>query len=152
MKTRVCKGCGVEKELNTSNFPNVYRIRKSDGTMPWFQSRCKGCHSKRGSEIRSKKPRKGESALAAKRTALKYGATPAEIASILDKVFKTCEICGQGPSPKQYRLHIDHNHATGKIRGILCHWCNKAIGGIRDNSDIARRIADYLDKDNAKKI
>lgn len=54
-----------------------------------------------------------------------------------------CAVC---PSiPKKRRLAVDHNHKTGKIRGLLCYRCNYSIGYLRDSSILARRIADYLD-------
>lgn len=36
-----------------------------------------------------------------------------------------CAICGAGP--KTRRLHIDHDHMSGKVRGLLCHRCNRAL-------------------------
>ncbi|MCK4819971.1 terminase small subunit [bacterium] len=42
--------------------------------------------------------------------------------------------------------NVDHNHTTGKTRGILCHECNVAIGGVKDNLEIARALVAYLEK------
>lgn len=42
-------------------------------------------------------------------------------------------------------LDIDHCHTSGKVRGLLCHNCNIAIGLARDDSDILRNMASYLE-------
>lgn len=45
--------------------------------------------------------------------------------------------------------HIDHCHATGKVRGLLCRKCNLAIGHFDDNIRALRRAAWYLERDAA---
>lgn len=41
---------------------------------------------------------------------------------------------------------IDHDHATGKIRGLLCDNCNKALGHLKDSIEIANCVLEYLKK------
>lgn len=75
----------------------------------------------------------------------KYGISHSEFCALLNKQGGVCAICrrigwnGRGP-------HIDHNHATGKIRGIICSSCNTGLGYIKDNPNIARAMADYLEE------
>ncbi len=42
--------------------------------------------------------------------------------------------------------HLDHNHATMKIRGVLCGKCNRAIGLTHENAEILRKAANYLQR------
>lgn len=59
-----------------------------------------------------------------------------------------CKICDRHQSEFNYRLGVDHNHTTGQIRGLLCKSCNSVIGYINDDSNIAKKMAEYLDEYN----
>jgi hypothetical protein len=52
----------------------------------------------------------------------------------------TCEVCGEGG-----RIVFDHCHNSNKFRGWLCNGCNSALGHVKDNSELLRKLADYLD-------
>jgi hypothetical protein len=52
-----------------------------------------------------------------------------------------CEVCGTAAF-----LCCDHSHATGKFRGWLCRQCNSAIGLVKDNPLVLRRLAEYVDQ------
>ena len=54
---------------------------------------------------------------------------------------QVCEICGCSCDP-----HLDHDHKTGKFRGYICGSCNRALGMVKDNPEILRRAAAYLEK------
>lgn len=49
---------------------------------------------------------------------------------------QSCGICGASEPSGNGRWHIDHNHVTGKVRGLLCHHCNVGIGCLRDDPKI----------------
>lgn len=56
-----------------------------------------------------------------------------------------CASCDSDkPGPSDW--HVDHNHDTGKVRGIVCHWCNLAIGHAYDDPEILRKLTAYLEK------
>lgn len=59
-----------------------------------------------------------------------------------------CAICGEywKPDKQSRRLSIDHNHETGKIRGLLCRNCNTGIGMLKDNIQTIQNALDYLKK------
>ena len=51
-----------------------------------------------------------------------------------------CAICGD----ECLRLHIDHNHDTGRVRGLLCGRCNTGIGLLGDSAELCTVAAYYL--------
>ena len=61
-----------------------------------------------------------------------------------------CAICLQPDSGRMRNgrpmdFHVDHNHTTGKVRALLCHHCNTALGGFRDSPALLRAAATYLE-------
>lgn len=54
-----------------------------------------------------------------------------------------CAICGDPPRGRG--LAVDHDHRSGKVRGLLCTRCNPAAGYVRDSPQIARKLAAYLE-------
>lgn len=74
----------------------------------------------------------------------KYGITLQQYDAMLEAQQFKCLIC-QSDSPAQKNTwHIDHCHATGKVRGILCHLCNLMLGHARDNVDTLAAGIGYL--------
>jgi hypothetical protein len=61
-----------------------------------------------------------------------------------------CAICGA--KPKERRLHIDHNHSTNAIRGILCGKCNQAIGLLNENLILFDRAKEYIKNNNNETV
>lgn len=55
-----------------------------------------------------------------------------------------CEICGTVKNQFDKGMCVDHDHATGVVRGILCTKCNMAIGNLNDDLELVMRAADYL--------
>lgn len=77
-------------------------------------------------------------------TMFRYKITAEERAALWRKQDGKCAICTRdlvlGPD-----THIDHDHNTGKVRGYLCRGCNNGIGHLRDNPEICRAAAAYLE-------
>ncbi len=77
-----------------------------------------------------------------------YGITLSQYDSLLKEQSGVCAICKSPPSNNGKRatgrLHVDHNHLTGKIRGLLCSNCNTAMGLLKDNVLILRASIDYI--------
>ena len=81
----------------------------------------------------------------------KYGINFKERNAILTKQGSVCAICGDLISFKIKenfnvikKAIIDHNHKTGKVRGILCSYCNIGLGCFKDNKDILKNAIKYL--------
>lgn len=71
----------------------------------------------------------------------RYNLKPGEYDRKLEMQGGVCMICGQADSK---RLAVDHNHTTGKVRGLLCSNCNRALGHFKEDLDIIRAAVDYL--------
>lgn len=72
-----------------------------------------------------------------------YGLTLAERDAMLEDQGGGCAICGTNEHGGK-SWHVDHDHDTGKVRGILCSGCNTGIGSMRDNPDFCIAAAKYL--------
>jgi hypothetical protein len=58
-----------------------------------------------------------------------------------------CKVCGCSMSlvgKSSESCHIDHDHKTGKVRGLLCRSCNLALGFTKDSPKILQRLIGYL--------
>ena len=73
----------------------------------------------------------------------RYGLTPTDHAEMIAAQENRCAVCGDEPAEGK-ALHIDHNHESGAVRGLLCGHCNRAIGLFRDDADVIEQAAAYL--------
>lgn len=74
-----------------------------------------------------------------------YGITIEEYEALLEKQNNVCAICKQPElTVRNKNLAVDHCHKSGKIRGLLCSHCNRAIGLMKDDYKILREAANYL--------
>lgn len=55
-----------------------------------------------------------------------------------------CGICSRGPNGRGRHLHVDHDHETGNLRGLLCHSCNTSLGHFKDSIETLQRAINYL--------
>jgi hypothetical protein len=75
-----------------------------------------------------------------------YGITGAQYEMMHASQNGHCAICGKAEWHKNGNLSIDHDHKTGKIRGLLCNWCNYGIGFL-DNEKFMESARKYLGGD-----
>ena len=77
-----------------------------------------------------------------------YGITEDEYQDMLDRQSGVCAICKSGDWGKKGSPHIDHDHLSGKVRGILCQTCNQAIGLMGDSTEKLMAAIKYLTPKN----
>lgn len=77
---------------------------------------------------------------------INYGLTEDQYTMMLQEQSSSCAIC-KAPyvEQKMKRLHVDHNHVSGKVRGLLCSSCNLGLGKFSDSAEMLRAAAEYLD-------
>ena len=72
-------------------------------------------------------------------------------AELLQQQDGKCAICGSSESGRTRNgrtvsFHSDHDHATGRVRALLCHPCNAGLGFFKDDSARLRWAAEYIEK------
>lgn len=78
-------------------------------------------------------------------TLSKKGLTPVKFALLWLEQNGVCQICNTKPTKMRKQLFIDHDHKTGRVRGLLCNECNFGLGKFQDNSSLLRNAASYVE-------
>jgi hypothetical protein len=73
----------------------------------------------------------------------KYGLDKSQYVVLLAHQEHRCAVC-DGPLIGKTKVCVDHNHSTGKVRGLLCDGCNRGIGLLKDNPVVLGRAAQYV--------
>jgi RNase P subunit RPR2 len=133
-----CNMCQTVKPLTDYHY-NV----KNGENYRYAQSRCKECDIIRREKYRetAKKQRVGQYRLQ------KYGLTEGEYQDLVLFQNNICAICNK---PNNKTLNIDHDHKTGKVRGLLCHYCNIGLGLFKDDIDVLNKAINYLSSNSMK--
>jgi hypothetical protein len=132
-----CYACKQEKPLTEFYRSNVR----------YYQKECKACNRER--KYRWHHTEQGKRSTRNTKLKNRFGITVEEYESLHASQDGRCLICGAELSCMGHRLAVDHDHATGKIRGLLCKGCNVGIGSLRDNPALLRKAAEYLESFNA---
>jgi hypothetical protein len=80
----------------------------------------------------------------------RYGLSARAYTAMLEAQHGKCAACGDGETVRgrggeMRSLCVDHCHATGGIRGLLCDRCNTILGRAKDSPSVLRRLASYLE-------
>lgn len=128
----------------------VHQFNRDNNQADGLSHNCRPCASNLIRQWRAKKKSQGIIAALYRRHHLKskYGLTVDEYEAMLAAQGGRCAICGQRETTprlgKVRNLVIDHDHETGKVRGLLCSTCNMGVGLFQESPDILETAADYL--------
>jgi len=137
MKT--CNICGEAKSLDD--------FHKKSSAKDGKQTMCKECNKARVRSWQDDNPnywrtqRNRKDSIAVQRRARTYGITETEVKLLLETSF--CELC-HAEFSETARKNIDHDHVTGKVRGVLCGHCNRGLGHFKDDPELLKRAINYL--------
>jgi hypothetical protein len=84
-------------------------------------------------------------------TARVYGLSDGDYDKLYEAQNGRCALC-QVATGRTKRLAVDHDHATGEVRGILCSVCNRMLGHGRDRTDFFLRVIEYLTAPPARDV
>lgn len=150
---RICHICHEPKDLTEENF---HRNKTLPGG---FRYDCKPCRSAEPSRVKgrayAKKHRKNNPE--AVRNAKMYSdfrVRPAEVQAMLEAQNHRCKICGRVgylySKDRKRMLYIDHSHARGHVRALLCHYCNSGLGYFQDSPELLEKAKQFLLDDASK--
>ena len=142
--------CKVDKPISE------YYILRKGKTQPVYNPRCKSCNydvttkyyksldEDVKNKFRKKNPCNSFEYRQKYRLKNKFGLTVEEYSAMIEKQDNKCKICGCDMN----KPHVDHNHKTGKVRHLLCHQCNTALGLLKEDTRILQNMISYINNDN----
>lgn len=136
--TKRCPSC---KETKSKDL-----FYKSKTSTDGCQSYCKVCANFRAtSYARENKDKIPTTGYSLKR---RYGITSEDYSRMLEEQNYKCAICFIDKCQSGRNFAVDHNHDTGKIRGLLCSACNMGLGNFKDSPELIKKAINYLDLRN----
>ena len=138
MAEKRCPKCG-----ETKDHALFYR---SKTTKDGCQSYCKACCNLLStSYARDNKDKIPTTGYSLKR---RYGITSEDYFMMLTEQNNQCVICETKECHTGRNFSVDHDHKTGKVRGLLCAHCNVGLGNFKDNTTLLKKAIEYLDQRN----
>lgn len=136
--TKACRDCKLEKPLADFD-PDG---NNKDGHGPY----CNPCRRARRRSYYEAPG--GREKARAKHVEQTYGLSPEEYCEMIERQNNRCAACGNKETKKVKgtlcALQVDHDHKTGRVRGLLCSQCNVALGHLRDSERRARGLVRYI--------
>lgn len=158
---RSCRAKAKESSPRREDTELVCKYCGATFVAPWSgvgrRPPCPECHAKREAERSERKnvarrvsvnPARREINL--RYNLRQYGITPDEYRARLLAQDGECAVCGAEPDAggvkAAARLHVDHDHVTGRLRDLLCVRCNQGVGYFRDDPTLLRAMAEYIER------
>ena len=139
---KICSVCRMSKPLTDFHKANT---RKGEGR----QRLCKLCAHAATKRWIEKHPEARKKAVRTNYLKRLYGITPQQYEEMLEDQDFECLICHVDIDDYPKEFAIDHDHATGKIRGLLCLECNLILGNAKDNIETLLSAIKYLKEANS---
>lgn len=144
---KICTNC--KKSYDSNNFYKQKSLK--DG----LTTQCKLCFSIRSKEYRNRKPEilqnwriKNKEKFREYNTFYKlqnkFNLSKEDYHKMLEKQNYVCKICKNIQIKSKAVLCVDHDHKTGKIRGLLCDLCNKGLGFFKDDCNLLKNAVEYI--------
>ena len=136
------KKCSKCKQTKSSS-----EFYKNDKLKSGLDSHCKKCCITATGQWRGNNLDKSNRLKYKSKLKIKYGISLEEYESINIAQGKRCRICRTAEfGGKRTTFCVDHDHCTGKIRGLLCSNCNNGLGHFRDNTELLSKAIHYLNE------
>jgi len=136
--TKVCPKCKEEKSRSL-----FYKCKTSKINCSPY---CKVCSNLRTTSYARSNKDKIQPLLAGYALKRRYGISVEEYEALLINQNYKCAICSIEQCPSGRNFAVDHNHTTGKIRGLLCSNCNTSLGRMKDSKQLLQKAIEYLEK------
>ena len=123
---------------------------KSKQTKDGYGYRCKECDKKARHKYREENKERFAEVSRRKNLKHRYGITLEQYYEMLQSQDNRCAICNTTENKvigerRDWNWAVDHCHDTGKVRGLLCNTCNRALGLFQDNKEILEKAIAYLE-------
>lgn len=129
---KVCPKCNNKKSLE-EYYTNA---RNKNG----YSAYCKPCTKIITKEWRKNNLSQARIHTRTSRLLCNFGVTAQHYEQILEQQNHKCAICETPSNNLDYNLCVDHDHQTGKVRGLLCHTCNHFLGRVHDDVNLLENI------------
>lgn len=143
IRSKTCSKCGESKPL--AAFYGKSRIADFPESSAGFSSDCKVCVRARTAAYRKARGQLHVEYMRRIDLRRKYGITLEQYNKMFAAQNGCCAICGTHQVEFKKAFAVDHDHATGVVRSLLCVNCNVGVGCFRDNPEILKAAIDYLE-------
>lgn len=164
---RTCKDCNQSLPLS-SFYLNKQTSKKTGTTTTYYYTRCKQCIKPHTAKLPSRQPQVRNEYMQGWRDKnsdklydrnrngyllKRYGMTAEEYSTLREHQNYRCLICDTHEDEvlsvgkhSHTKLYVDHDHNTGKVRGLLCQSCNTLLGTAKDNISLLYKSIEYLER------